>query len=589
MAELSSKGLFIRLAGLLTFALFPLGSIALWQTWEVAENATELSEAAVLAATERGAADERRLLERARGAARALSASTVLTLDDPAECSTLMNRFVSAQDIFVFAGFIRADGMMECSSNGVTVDYADDDRFVRALEHQEEMFEVNAAGDATGQSVVIVSNPVFGAGRLLGFVSISLPHNLAAKTVDRTDSVGVAKYVSVNRNGTILSSSLPIDQATSLLPSGVDPASFVGSGNQTFLGTSKTGKERVFAIAEMIPGEVVVIGSWPVGEAIGGIGASSLWAPLIFPVAMWFAGISVAFVGVNTLVIQHIYRLRHAMRRFARGDRSDMKLAFDNPPREFEVLETSFNRMVRIITAAEEKSGEDLQEKTVLLREVHHRVKNNLQLIASIMNMHGRVAETPEARQLLSKLQRRVRGLATVHQTMNSTTQMTSVNSQSLLDQLINELAPPFPVAGHNVAIQRDVMPMSISPDQAVVFSMLAAEVLTNAVKYVGKPKSAEPALHVIFEKQDSAAVRFAIFNTKGDRGQHAHTDFVGTGIGQKLMVAFVAQLNGVSAVQEDDDSYLYQVTFPVTEFEGDPMADVQETAADTTQRPALV
>ena len=102
----------------MTLAQFPLGAIALWQTQQVVDAALALSRAAVLAETERAAAAERKLLERAHGAAEGLSAPVATLTDDPAACSALMAEFIDGQEVFAFAGFIRADGLMDCASNG---------------------------------------------------------------------------------------------------------------------------------------------------------------------------------------------------------------------------------------------------------------------------------------------------------------------------------------------------------------------------------------------------------------------------------------------------------------------------------------
>ena len=556
----------------MTLALFPLGAIALFQTQAVVGSSVALSRSSLLASTERAAAVERELLERARGAAEALTAPAANMISDPDGCSAMMRAFIDDHDAFVFAGFIAANGMMRCSSNGATVDFSETPSFARALEQDGQLFEVNPVGAATGRSVVIVSNPVREDDVLQGFVSISFPHDLTnGPSYPRQTDAGV-DYVTVNRVGTILStSSGDLDDAALMLPDGEDPAQFVNQTGRTFVSESNGGQERLFAVSAMIPGSVAVVGSRPVDTTfLLGIPRPA-WLPLSAPVLMWIVGIAVAFFGLHRLVVRHIQDLRVAMRRFALGDRGRPPLDLTDPPTELEALETSFNRMIKILTAAEAKNEVDLHEKTLLLREVHHRVKNNLQLIASIMNMHARTAQSPEARQLLSELQRRVRGLAAVHQTLNTTARITSVDSEALFSQLVSELGPTMAVGGQDVEVTVDVLSIGLGQDQASTLSMLAAEALTNAVKYVGAPDGGKPAIHITFGTADNTNVRFVISNTKGRKAPDETLTSGSSGIGRRLMKAFVDQLDGAEKQVETDDTYTYEVIFPIEPVELEP------------------
>ncbi len=582
--DLSIRGLSVRLAALMTLALFPIGAIALWQTREVVEGTESLARAAVLAETERATAVERRLLERARGATEGLAGAILAGHMDTVECSAMMREFIASQPQFAFAGFIDAGGLMACTSNGAVVDFSDSEAFQRARDRRETVFEVNPAGAATGESVEIVSTPVIENGRLLGFVSISLPHRITVALAAGTDAGIDVEYLTVNRDWRVLSSTVGLDRAADLLPADVALSDLPDRIDRTFTGRDAAGRSRLYAVSEMIPGQVVVLGSWPVdAEFSGAVVNNPVALTLAFPVLMWFAGISVALFGLHRLVIRHIYALRGAMRRFARGERSIASPFLEDPPAEFEVLETSFNRMVRILTAAEAQRERDLHDKTVLLREVHHRVKNNLQLIASIMNMHRRTAQTPEARRLLSQLQQRVRGLSTVHQTLNDTTDMTTVNSRALLEELMTGLIPAREVDGQSVAVDAGFEAVALNQDQAITLSMIAAEAITNATKYVGRPEGGRPRITVSFDVTGGDRARFRIGNTKGVRGADPDEDFAGAGagggIGRRLMQGLVRQIDGTETLSETETDYTYEVCFPLSELDATvPPRDLPRT-----------
>lgn len=107
--RLQSGGLLMRLAALMTVALLPLGMIAVYQTNAVVNEATRLSHASLQARTERAAARQRELLQRAGGATEGLAASILPVLDDPAGCSELMRTFTQGPNPFTFAAFLTPD------------------------------------------------------------------------------------------------------------------------------------------------------------------------------------------------------------------------------------------------------------------------------------------------------------------------------------------------------------------------------------------------------------------------------------------------------------------------------------------------
>ena len=305
------------------------------------------------------------------------------------------------------------------------------------------------------------------------------------------------------------------------------------------------------------------MGSWPSKDAFSVEENTASIVTLAFPVLMWIAGIAVAVLGIQRLVIRHLNALRSAMRRFALGEREEAALELVHPPKEFEEARQSFNRMVAILSEAERRREVDLEEKTILLREVHHRVKNNLQLIASIMNMQARSAQTPEARRMLSQLQRRVRGLAMIHRSLNTNPDITTVDSRDLIASLINEIGSMSAGEGQTMLIKQDLVSVALSQDQAVTLSMLVSEAMTNAVKYIGVPEGGRPEISVCLKEADDSHLILEMTNTKG-QPMLAEDDTGGSGIGNKLIKAFTMQLDGRLEVSETDTLYRFRVTFPI-------------------------
>jgi two-component sensor histidine kinase len=565
-----SRSLTVYLAGLVTLALLPLGIIAVFQTRMVISATDEISRKSLLARTFAAAGEEREMLQKAVGAGSGLAAFVTNVAEDRDACSSLMRSFVTRQTEFIFAGFVEPSGRMACSSLDEMIDFSDTPGFAALLAEPKLDFSVNQSELATEQSVMIVTQPVFDEGTLKGFVKLSIPHVLtrdSSEDLDLNDGIIIALF---DAEGELLASNAGLDKVQDFLPPLADNRLVLSHTGQTFSSTTPTGEDRIFAVTSLIPGEVDVIGSWPREEALASVGPGYVGLTLAFPILMWVAGLGVALWGLHRMVIRHLNSLSTALRRFALGDRAPMPTLQD-APEEFQYIRTAFNRMALLVGEAEARTDKDLQEKTILLREVHHRVKNNLQLVASIMNMHARTANTPEARRLLTQLQRRFRGLAMVHHTLNDDSEMTTIDTRTLIDRLVSELAQPAPINGQHVEVTTEAAPVELGQDQSVALSMLLAESLTNAAKYVGIPDDGKPEIAVRLAETAPGELILSVRNTCGETPEaKAESILTSSGIGQRLMEAFVAQIGGTGRVIETPEHYTYEVTFQV--IADDPM-----------------
>ncbi|MFY0310005.1 sensor histidine kinase [Leisingera sp. D0M16] len=577
MPRLQAGSLLVRLAALMTLALLPLGLIALYQTNAVVEEAARLSRASLLDRTERAAARERELLQRAGGATEGLAAAILPVVEDRAGCIRMLKAFTNGANPFTFAAFVSLDGRMECASDGRTRDLSGKWMYLKAKQTTKLSFALGRGLLNDSGSYLLATSPVLRDGILLGYVSIGIPHKVGADPGGADGQDRGIQYVTVDAQGEILSASVPEQEASLALPDSVPRRDLVARTGDTFFEDARSGQERFFAVSDILPGQVSVIGSWPVENAMSAARNPASLVTLVFPVLMWLAGIAVAIFGLQRMVIRHLSALRKAMRRYALGEREDPSLDLVTPPREFAEAQQSFNRMVAILSEAERRRELDLEEKTILLREVHHRVKNNLQLVASIMNMQSRNAQTPEARRMLAQLQRRVRGLATIHRSLNTNPDVTTVDSRDLIHALISEIGAMIPGAGQKLAIRTDLAQVPLSQDQGVTLSMLVSEAMTNAVKYAGVPDGGKPEILVSLRETAENWLELEITNTKGQPVIPPEEATDGTGIGARLMMAFATQLEGEASTYETEDSHTYRLGFPAVAGAVPPAAASQD------------
>ena len=284
----------------------------------------------------------------------------------------------------------------------------------------------------------------------------------------------------------------------------------------------------------------------------------------------------VGYLAVHRLVIRHVGSLKRDMRAFA----MHRTLAAEEPdPRmsaELADIKTEFLHMadslLRDEAALEDalrEKNELLEQKTVLMKEVHHRVKNNLQLISSIMNMQMRKAENPETRAVLSRLQDRIIGLAAVHRDLYQAGASGAVDASALVSQIANQLLGSGEAP--DLQMHSNYDEIVLYPDQAVPLALLAAEALTNATKYAEAPDpDSAPRVEVSFLRDAGDTVTFEVSNTVAD-GARSHGP-TGDGLGAKLIEAFARQLEGELFSGRDGRAHVVRLTFKVANFR--PAAD---------------
>ncbi len=554
-------GLRIKLILLTSLVLFPLGLIALWQTFQEVRDNRALTQRMLIDTTRVAASDHRAQIKQAVGAGHGLG--TIARLADLATCRQAMIQFLESDPAFAFAGYVPVSGIMECSSAGDTViDFSEYDTLQDAIDRADVYVEVNANGAVSGQAVVIVSVPVFEDGTLTGFVSLSLPQDTVIRENVLEEEI---ELVAIATSGEVFGLSHGAGESKDYLPRDMSPADILSRSGTSFVAENAAGQERIFSVTRSVADSYVIVGSWQQSSLV----SASVWQqalmPLLFAVLMWVASMAVAFLGLDRLVLRHLRALRSAMRQFALGERNADGLALDNAPDEFKDAERAFNRMALLITEAEAQQMTDLHDKEVLLREVHHRVKNNLQMIASIMNLQARAARTDEVREVLGGLQRRVRGLAMLHRSLYAEAETSRVDARDLVAAVVSDTSTIVP--DPTLSITTDLRSAMLYPDQAVPLSMWVAEALTNAVKYVGRDAQGGAFILVAMDLDDAGTVTLRVENSTGTPLLDDHVVPESTGLGTKLMTAFSRQLEGTVEALDTDGRFVHMLRFHVQDF----------------------
>ncbi|ACB51228.1 two-component sensor histidine kinase [Crocosphaera subtropica ATCC 51142] len=193
---------------------------------------------------------------------------------------------------------------------------------------------------------------------------------------------------------------------------------------------------------------------------------------------------------------------------------------------------------------AENKLTTSLEEKEVLLREIHHRVKNNLQVICSLLNLQARSVEDTQIKELLRESQNRVRAMSLVHEKLYRSENIASINLADYLQDLAKNIANAYKNVTTKINLKTDINPMIfLTIDIAVPCGLIINELISNAYKYAFAPGTqGEITLQAMMNNEQS------IILTVKDNGKGLPKDFdldqVKT-LGLQLVKTLTNQLRG--------------------------------------------
>ena len=135
--------------------------------------------------------------------------------------------------------------------------------------------------------------------------------------------------------------------------------------------------------------------------------------------------------------------------------------------------------------AAQEEVTRSLAQKEILLREIHHRVKNNLQMISSLLTLQSEQMPSPEARDLLTECVHRVRSMAMIHQQLYGVETIDRIELETYVNTLAGSLRLSL---APECRLRVNANPVELSVDLAVPIGLILNELLTNAFKYGSRP-----------------------------------------------------------------------------------------------------
>jgi two-component sensor histidine kinase/HAMP domain-containing protein len=288
--------------------------------------------------------------------------------------------------------------------------------------------------------------------------------------------------------------------------------------------------------------------------------------------ALFLLGVGLVFL-ISTVVTSPLKKMAHTIEEISKGDLSK-RAAFSSKD-EVGNLAQSFNLMVENLETysgelqelnntleskvverteklqqevnerkqAQEKINKSLQEKELLLKEIHHRVKNNLQIICSLLSLQGDQTDNPEAMKALDESQNRIRSMAMLHEILYKSEDFSKIDFGEYVEQLTDFLADSFEESGFPITTEINVENIFLKLDKAIPCGLIINELFVNSLKHAfPNGKAGEILIDMRKEHNNRLALTFR------DNGKGLPGDFVlekTVTLGLQLVANLTRQLGG--------------------------------------------
>lgn len=208
-----------------------------------------------------------------------------------------------------------------------------------------------------------------------------------------------------------------------------------------------------------------------------------------------------------------------------------------------------------------------LAEKEMLLKEIHHRVKNNMQVISGLLLLQSQTAKDESTRLLFKDSQDRIRSISLVHEQLYRSDNLSQIEYGDYLRRMFGILFESYKVDAHKVTMVIDVQPVMITIEKAVPCSLIVNELLSNSLKHAF-PDGRDGEIRIGFTLEPADETYTLDYRDNGiGFPEGIVLEKTGT-LGMSLLFGLTRQLNG-SVIREEGSGVHFIITFPSKELRG--------------------
>lgn len=209
---------------------------------------------------------------------------------------------------------------------------------------------------------------------------------------------------------------------------------------------------------------------------------------------------------------------------------------------------------------AEQLILKNIEEKEILLKEIHHRVKNNLQIISSLLNLQANMLHDENTKSVLYQSKSRIESMCKVHEMLYGSKNLSSINYKNYLNDLIQALFQNASISTKQINLELKIKNLILNINTAIPLGLIINELVTNSLKYAFLEN---PIGFILIQITHLKNNQFELIYKDDGAGYSPKITFENTrGLGFQLITSLVEQLNGKITRKLVEKGTCYQLIF---------------------------
>jgi len=375
-------------------------------------------------------------------------------------------------------------------------------------------------------------------GAFDGAFVLGVPVNSLARQLERAGLPKNSEVALVDASGQVFAS----NHWTKIEPEAM--AALKDSGSGFFLLRSISGEDREAALVRLAGSEFFAMLTAPKPPAIA-VENVSAFGNFALPLLAWLLALVTAWLAMDRLVLRWLDYLGRIALLYASGKLSVQPLrARRQAPDEINKLADLMEQMAVSVRDRTNSLEAALEARHAAMKEIHHRVKNNLQIINSLLSLQSRKIKDPAAISAMDDARARINALSLIHRSLYEHSDIGAVEAKHFFSELASHLDSALGAEDQRIKIQSEIDADQIDADVAVPLALFTAEAVTNAVKHAFPEGRGVMGGRVLVSFKVAEHEALLTVEDDGIGGAEAQAA-AASGIGGTLMSAFAKQVHG--------------------------------------------
>ena len=480
-----------KLVEVTALALLPVVAISGWRAFDDARHAQARHAEAASAVSGLAASRYRELMEGSRRLLVAACADDAVqraleptaTSEDTQRCETYLSQLLQKFPSDYSAAIVVDErGVARCGSVPTArgMNFSDREVFRLVRQTRAPAVGANVASRVTQQTVIPIGVPVMRDGQFAGMCGLGLSMRSLAEQVGSPQSAGSAGVALVDRAGGLLGGDT---RATSALPvASRVAAAMIASRQASFSDYGQNGAAYDFHVRPLVGETLYAIAAIPADRSFAALLLD--WGEFALILLAMLAAMTAIWLGADRWCVRPLRYIQDFAGRVARGE--SVTLAPSHPwTPEMATVAARVSEMAAAIASREQELKAGLEQRDHMLREIHHRVKNNLQMISSLLNLQAGEIRSPRIRRFFGDAQNRVLTLSILHRHLYERSSWSLVDFQQFISDLVRQISVARPgIERPTPRYQIRAPIMAVGPDIAIPVGLIVTEAVGRALNH---------------------------------------------------------------------------------------------------------